>query len=97
MPDIAEFTNVQVIPFGLVATSPPALKDVTKKIPRSAAHATPDHGLFCGKVREVQVIPSGLVAALVVELVEGAPPDLSNPPATAQNMPSSGDHVTDDQ
>jgi hypothetical protein len=43
-----------------------------------------------GKVCEVHVMPSGLVAARLVEVVE---PVALAPPATAQNNPSCGDHV----
>lgn len=53
------------------------------------------HAALVGNVTDVQLIPSELIAERVV--VRELPFAVVIAPATAQKIPSSGDHVTDDQ
>ena len=87
--------GVHVTPSGLVREAPFDNPEITRKIPRSGDHVMQVHAAEVGNVTDVQFIPSGLVAALVVLRAPDCAVWIA--PATAQNMPSSGDHVTDDQ
>ena len=85
--------KVHVEPSGLVATLF-VFAATTQNSPSWGDQHTLVHPLVWGKVLEVHVIPSGLVAARFVVM---APLADTAPPATAQNSPSWGAQVTEDQ
>ena len=87
--------DVHDTPSELMRDVPFDKPEITRKIPRSGDHVMQVHAAEVGNVTDVQFIPSGLVAALFV--VRAPLFVVWIAPATAQNMPSSGDHVTDDQ
>lgn len=86
--------EVQFTPFELVPHV--ALSAViARNIPNLGDHVIHTQARDVDNVTEVQLIPSGLIAPILVARVEDDAILIA--PATAQKIPSSGDHVMADQ